>query len=281
MGQSGINIRGKFLTGESPLIMGIINVTPDSFSDVTHCLTEDSVLTLAARHIRAGADILDIGGYSTRPGADEVTPDEEWRRVQMAASCIRQAFPNVIISVDTFRASVASKAVLSCGVDIINDISGGEIDPDMFATVARLRVPYILTHTRGTPATMQSLADYTDVVAEMKWYFREKLYALAALGVRDVIIDPGFGFAKTLEHNYQVLAHLSEFKEFGLPILAGLSHKSMIYKPLGLRPSDTLSPTSALHMVCLQQGASILRVHEVKEAKQIVTLHSLLCQHSE
>lgn len=272
-----INMHGRLLDCSKPLVMAIINVTPDSFSDAEHALTEEAVLALAERHLAAGADMLDIGGYSTRPGADFVSAEEEWRRVEMAASAIRRAYPDVILSVDTFRADVAELTVKKCGVDIINDISGGQLDPEMFATVARLRVPYILTHTRGTPETMQSLTNYNDLMADLLAYFREKIAALRQLGVQDIIIDPGFGFAKTLEQNYLLLSRMHELDVLNCPVLAGISHKSMIYKPLGIRPQDTLCPTTALHMVCLQQGAAILRVHEVREARQVIQLYSLLC----
>lgn len=263
---------------ERPLVMAIINVTPDSFSDTEHCLTEEKILALAEQHVLAGADMIDIGGYSTRPGADEVTPEEEWRRVQLAATVIRRRFPDITLSVDTFRADVAEKAVTLCDVDIINDISGGQLDPEMFATVARLRAPYILTHTRGTPSTMQQLTDYADVVNDVKAFFAEKVAELNHLGVEHIVLDPGFGFAKTLEQNYQLLSRMTELADLGYPILAGVSHKSMIYKPLGIAPHQTLVPTSALHMACLERGADIIRVHEAMEAVQVVKLYSLLNQ---
>lgn len=263
---------------ERPLVMAIINVTPDSFSDTEHCLTEEKILALAEQHVLAGADMIDIGGYSTRPGADEVTPEEEWRRVQLAATVIRRRFPDITLSVDTFRADVAEKAVTLCDVDIINDISGGQLAPEMFATVARLRAPYILTHTRGTPSTMQQLTDYADVVNDVKAFFAEKVAELNHLGVEHIVLDPGFGFAKTLEQNYQLLSRMTELADLGYPILAGVSHKSMIYKPLGIAPHQTLVPTSALHMACLERGADIIRVHEAMEAVQVVKLYSLLNQ---
>lgn len=256
--------------------MAIVNATPDSFSDEQHLMTEEAILDAVSKHMAEGADILDIGGYSTRPGAPEVSEEEEWRRVRMAASAIRRVYPEAVLSVDTFRASVAEKAVCECGVDIVNDISGGTLDPDMFGLVARLGVPYILTHTRGTPATMASLTCYDNLVADMMAFFDEKIAHLQRLGAKDIILDPGFGFAKTLEQNYQLLGHMHEFEAFSLPILAGISRKSMIYKPLGITPQEAQNGTTALHMVALEQGASILRVHHVREARQAITLHQLL-----
>lgn len=271
-----ISIRGHQMTWDHPLIMAIINVTSDSFSDVVHCLTEESILARAQEHISAGADILDLGACSTRPGSEPVDAGTEWKRIQMAANVIRKHYPDIPLSVDTFRAEVAEKAVTLCGVDIINDISGGQMDEQMLATAARLRVPYILTHTRGTSATMQSLTQYDDIIGDLLAYFREKIAVLKRLGAEDIIIDPGFGFAKTVEQNYELLRRMSELQVLGLPILAGLSHKTMIYRPLGVAPHDTVAATTALHMICLQQGAAILRVHETKEAVQCRQLAALL-----
>lgn len=272
-----INMQGRLLEWSSPLVMGILNITPDSFSDSTHLLSESSILSAARCHLSAGADILDIGGYSTRPGAAEVTAAEEWRRVSMALRVIRREWPEAVVSVDTFRADVAEKAIDAFGPIIINDVSGGEMDAAIFQVAARTGAPYILTHMRGTPATMQSLTDYTDLMSEIVAYFEQKITALRRLGVKDIILDPGFGFAKTTEQNYTLLRRMHELEVFDLPILAGISHKSMIYKPLGITPQETLNGTTALHMVALQNGASILRVHDVKEAKQVITLHAL-CQ---
>jgi len=275
-----INIQSRLLAWNEPLVMGILNITPDSFSDTEHLLTEDAILRAAETHLDAGADILDLGGYSTRPGADLVSADEEWRRVRMAATAIRKRWPEAVLPIDTFRASVAERAVTDCGADIINDISGGTLDPDMFATIARLEVPYILTHTRGTPQTMQQLTDYDNLMADIMAFFVSKVSELRRLGVKDIILDPGFGFAKTTEQNYELLRRMHELDALELPVLAGISHKSMIYKPLGILPHETLVGTSALHMVALQQGADILRVHDVKEAKQVIKLYQL-CQPSE
>lgn len=268
-----------------PLIMSILNITPDSFSDTVHLYHTHSdsqnleqLLSAARQHLDAGADILDIGGYSTRPGAEEVSADEEWKRVQWAAAAIRHAFPDAVLSVDTFRASVAEKAVRECQVDIINDISGGQLDPDMFATVAQLDVPYILTHTRGTPQTMQSLTSYHDFLGEIDDYFQQKIAQLRQLGVSDIILDPGLGFAKTTQQNYTLLREMQRLTRFGLPLLAGISHKSMIYRPLGILPSETLNGTTALNMVSLLNGADILRVHDTREAKEVVSLYQLLIQ---
>ena len=217
--------------------------------------------------------MLDLGGCSTRPGSEPVSEEEEWRRIRLAASAIRREWPETILSVDTYRAAVARKAVEECGVNIINDISGGTMDPDMFATVAELQTPYILTHMRGTPATMQQFTDYGNLISEVLAFLQEKVDQLHRLGVKDIILDPGFGFAKTVEQNYELLRKLHYLHALGLPILAGLSRKSMIYKALNCTPQDALNGTTALHMLALEQGATILRVHDVKEAKEAIILH--------
>lgn len=267
-----IRTNQKLLDLTHPVVMAILNVTPDSFYTSVGT-TDASALLCAAEHaLSEGAQILDIGGYSTRPGAAEVSPEEEWERVRWAASLIRREWPDAVLSVDTFRAEVARRAVKECGVDIINDVSGGELDPLMFTTVASLGVPYILMHMRGTPATMQQHTDYTNLMSEMLDYFQRKVYQLRELGVRDIIIDPGFGFAKTLEQNYQLMANLSVLQALRLPMLVGVSHKSMIYRLLGTSAEEALNGTTALHMIALQQGASILRVHEVRPAVETIRI---------
>lgn len=273
-----LNIRGNLLEFTAPTVMGIINVTPDSFyagSRVSGSeLTERVGLMLAD-----GAGMIDIGGYSSRPGADEVNPDEELSRLAPAISAIRAAFPDVLLSVDTFRASVAEECV-SLGVDIINDIGGGNLDPEMFSTVARLKVPYVLMHMRGTPATMQSMTEYEDVMTEVLRDMAFKVDALHQLGVRDVIVDPGFGFAKTVDQNFRLLAGLRAFSELGCPVLAGLSRKTLIWKELGTNPEHALNGTTALNMVALLNGADILRVHDVREAAETVRLFEALRRNS-
>ena len=272
--QKTININGQLMDLTSPKVMAIINVTTDSFA--RHCtnITEAEVLRWAAEALSEGADMLDIGGCSTRPGSSAPTEEEEWRRVRLAARAIRREWPDTVLSVDTYRASVARRAVEECGVDIINDISGGQFDDQMFQTVADLRVPYILTHTRAMPDTMQQHTDYQDLMSEVLGYLQERVDRLHRMGVADVILDPGFGFAKTVEQNYELLRKMDTLKALGLPILAGLSRKSMIFRPLGITPDEALTGTIALQMLALTNGANILRVHDVKEAKQIITLYN-------
>ncbi len=219
-----------------------------------------------------GADILDIGGYSSRPGAEDITVQEELDRVIPAVEAIMNAFPEAILSVDTFRAAVA-EASINAGASIINDIAGGLLDENMFETVARLQVPYILMHMRGTPQNMQSLSNYTDLVTEVIAELQVQVAKLKKLGAKDIILDPGFGFAKTIEHNFELLNHMNELRIFGLPVLAGLSRKSMVYKSLGINQTDALTGTIAVNTLALTRGADILRVHDVKEAKQTIKLY--------
>lgn len=255
--------------------MGILNVTPDSFYAGSRVQEEEQLLMKAQEMVSDGAAILDIGGYSTRPGAEDISPSQEIERVVSAIKTIRQALPNTLISIDTFRASVATEAI-AAGASLINDVSGGNLDPLMFETVASLKVPYILMHMRGTPQTMKSLAEYENVVPEVYQELQTKLNRLHQLGVADVIIDPGFGFAKTIEHNFRLLRNLRYFKALGQPVLAGVSRKSMIYKTLDITPENALNGTTALHMAALEQGASLLRVHDVKAAMECVQLHHKL-----
>jgi len=267
-----INIKGSLLDLSSPIVMGILNVTPDSFFAGSRYQTEEKIFLRAEEIIKQGGKIIDVGGYSTRQGAEEVTEAEELKRVAFAIEIIRKRFPETPISIDTFRSGVAKEAVSNLGASIVNDISGGELDKEMFQTVAALNTPYILTHSKGTPQTMQQYTDYIDFIQEIFRYFAEKINKLKLLGVNDIILDPGFGFAKTLEQNYELLARLNLFSSFGLPILAGISRKRMIWQLLGVSPAESLNGTSVLNTLALQQGANILRVHDVKEAVETVKL---------
>ncbi|MBS4069905.1 MAG: dihydropteroate synthase [Algoriphagus sp.] len=269
-------IKGRVYSLDKPKIMGILNLTPDSFFEGSRVrLEEKMILNTAEKMISEGADFLDIGGYSTRPGALDISMEEEVQRVVPAISLIKREFPETLISVDTFRSGVAKHAVES-GADLINDISAGNLDSQMLAAVAQLNVPYIAMHMKGTPQTMQEEAIYQDLIPEILYYFSQKLEQFSKLGIKDVIIDPGFGFAKTREQNFQLLRDLKRFNALGLPILAGVSRKSMIYKTLQINPSEALNGTTALNMFALSQGANILRVHDVKEAKETVTLFEQL-----
>ncbi len=270
-----INRQGELITYERPVIAGIINVTPDSFYSGSRVAGRDAIVRRVSEMINDGADWIDIGAYSSRPSADDVSPQEELDRLAEGIKAVRKAAPDVILSVDTFRAEVARHAVTQLGADIINDISGGDLDPDMADTVACLNVPYILMHMRGTPATMSTLTDYNDVTADVLAEIAAKINRLALLGVNDVIVDPGFGFAKTVSQNYRLLHDLELFHVFERPLLVGMSRKSMIYKPLGVEPADALSGTVAANTIALMKGASILRVHDVKAAADTIKTVSL------
>ncbi|MFC3415114.1 dihydropteroate synthase [Algoriphagus hitonicola] len=256
--------------------MGILNTTPDSFFKNSRVsIDKDSILTTAEKMIRDGAHILDIGGYSSRPGAAEVSVQEELNRTVEPIAWISETFPEVLISVDTFRSEVARQGV-EAGAHLVNDISAGALDQNMFEAIGKLRVPYIAMHMRGNPETMQGQTEYSDIILEIMNYFTEKLDFIRKFGIKDVIIDPGFGFAKTLEQNYYILRNLDYFRLLGFPILAGLSRKSMIYKLLEIDPSEALNGTTALNMVALMNGANILRVHDVKEANETLKLYKQL-----
>ncbi len=270
-----INCRGRLVDLSRPKVMAIVNVTPDSFYSGSRCPSTEAALARADEALAQGADILDLGAYSTRPGAAEVPAEEEWSRLEPVVTELRRRHPQAVISIDTFRSRVAERAV-DAGADIINDVSGGTLDEQMFATVARLQVPYILMHMRGTPATMQQHANYNNLIADVIAELSQPLRRLTDLGVHDVIIDPGFGFAKTLEQNYELFAHLPEFSVFNRPVLVGISRKSMIYKLFGITPEQSLCATTALNMLALQGGASILRVHDVPEAVQIVKMWQMM-----
>lgn len=263
-------------TIERPWVMGIVNVTPDSFFAGSRTPYLDSLRQRVASMVESGVDIIDIGGYSTRPGAAEISPEEEWNRLAPALEAIRTEWPSIPVSVDTFRASVAREAVSKWRVEIINDISGGDLDLEMFPTIAELGVAYVLMHMRGTPGTMQSLTDYRNVTAEVLEDLARKDALLREAGVSDVIIDPGFGFAKNISQNYEILRNLEAFKALGRPLLVGMSRKSMIWRPLELTPADSLPGTIALHTAALLKGADIVRVHDVAEAVQMRDVIQLL-----
>ena len=267
-----INVAGKLLDLSIPRVMGIINVTPDSFYEGSRVTGDRDIVSTAVRMIREGADILDVGGYSSRPGAESVSSEVEKKRVLNAIRLISRELPEAIISIDTFRSEIALEAVGECGAHIINDISGGEADKKMFGVLRRLNVPYIMMHMQGTPATMQKNPKYDDVVADILKWFSKKIVALQSAGVKDIILDPGFGFGKTKAHNFEMLKNLGDFAVAGLPVLTGISRKSMIWKTLDITPEDALNGTSVLNAVALLNGADILRVHDVKEAVQTVRL---------
>jgi dihydropteroate synthase len=271
-----INVSGKLIDLSVPKVMGIINITPDSFYKGSRATKEDDILGSARKMVNEGADILDVGGYSSRPGAADVSTEEEKARVLNAIRLIRTEMPEVVISIDTFRSEIAFEAVSSLGVQMINDISGGEGDPRMFDTVIRLNVPYIMMHMQGNPSDMQENPVYDDVVADILKWFSHRIVKLQSAGVKDIIIDPGFGFGKTIKHNFDLLNRLGDFSVAGLPIMVGLSRKSMIWKTLSVTTDEALNGTSVLNAVALLNGADILRVHDVREAVQTVRLVSLI-----
>lgn len=267
-----LNLRGRLLELREPQIMGILNVTPDSFYSDSRTPDEAHITDRVRQMMDEGADMIDIGGYSSRPGADDVTPEEEMDRLRRGLRIVRKLYPEVPVSVDTFRADVARMCIEEEGADIINDISGGMMDRQIFRTVARLGVPYILMHMQGTPDTMQVAPHYDNLRREVMLYFAERIDRLCQMGAKDIIVDPGFGFGKTLEHNYELMNHLEDFAVFNLPLLVGISRKSMIYKLTGGTPQTSLNGTTVLNTISLVKGAHILRVHDVKaaaEAKQI------------
>jgi len=271
-----INAGGKLIDLSVPKVMGIINITPDSFYRGSRVTGEKEIISTAVRMTEEGADILDIGGYSSRPSAEDITAEEEGSRVLNAIRLIRKELPGAIVSVDTFRAEIAKTAVNEYGADIINDISGGDADEKMFGLVTQLNIPYIMMHMKGNPRTMQENPEYDDVVADILKWFGSRIVKLQTAGVKDIIIDPGFGFGKTIKHNFEMLRRLGDFAIAGLPLLAGISRKSMIWKSLSITPSEALNGTSVLHAVALLNGADILRVHDVKEAVQAVKLIEML-----
>lgn len=267
-----LNINGDLLDLSTPIVMGVVNITPDSFYSGSRKQSEKEILNYVEKAVSGGARIIDIGAYSTRPSAEFISEDVEKERLSKALQSIMNKFPEVIISLDTFRANIAKWGVENYNVKIINDISGGDLDKNMFETVAKLNVPYILMHTRGTPQTMQSLTHYDILLADLMEYFQQKINSLLQLGVKDIIIDPGFGFAKTLEQNYELVAKMNYFTELGFPILFGVSRKSMIYNLLHTTPDKALNGTTALNMLGLLNGASILRVHDVEPAIETIKI---------
>lgn len=267
-----MNVKGRLLDLSTPQVMGILNVTPDSIYSDSRMQTEKDIADRAQQIIDEGASIIDIGGYSSRPNAEHISAEEEMNRLRTGLEILNRNHPDAVISVDTFRAEVAEQCVKEYGVAMINDISAGEMDNRMFATVAELGVPYIMMHMQGTPQNMQNEPHYDNLMKEVFLYFATKVQQLRDLGVKDIILDPGFGFGKTLEHNYELMAHLDEFSVFELPLLVGVSRKSMIYKLLGGTPQDSLNGTTVLDTVALMKGAHILRVHDVREAVEAVRM---------
>ena len=267
-----ININGELLDFSTPLVMGILNVTPDSFYSGSRKQSEEEIVGRVRQILEEGGKIVDIGGQSTTPTSTLIPAKEELKRLEPTLRLVRKEFPNTILSIDTFYSEVAGPAVEKYGVNIINDISGGQIDDNMFETVARLNVPYILMHMRGTPQTMQQHTHYDNFIQDILYYFSDKISKLNLLGVNDIIIDPGFGFSKTTDQNYQLMAYLKYFNIFDVPILVGISRKSMIYKLLECTPQESLNGTSALNTFALLSGANILRVHDVKEAVECVKI---------
>lgn len=270
-----INCLGKFVDLSTPKVMGILNVTTNSFFDGGKYADEKALLSQVEKMLTEGATFIDIGAYSSKPNAEFVSETEEINRLVPMVNSVLKQFPETLISVDTFRAKVAQVAVEN-GACIINDISAGNLDENMMPTIAKLQVPYIMMHMKGTPQTMQSLAQYEDITKEMLFYFSEKTAQARSLGINDLIIDPGFGFAKSLEQNFEVLNNLELFQMLELPVLVGISRKSMIYKTLGTSPELALNGTSVLNTIALQKGANILRVHDVKEAMETIKLVSKL-----
>lgn len=263
-----LNLRGRLLELREPQIMGILNVTPDSFFSESRTPDEEHIAQRVKQMMNDGADMIDIGGYSSRSGANDVSTEEEMNRLRRGLRIIRKLYPDVPVSVDTFRADVARMCIEEEGADIINDISGGMMDRQMFRTVAQLHVPYIMMHMQGTPDSMQLAPHYDNLRQEVMLYFAERIDRLCQMGAKDIIVDPGFGFGKTMEHNYELMAHLEDFHVFGLPLLVGISRKSMIYKLLGGTPQTSLNGTTVLNTIALTKGAHILRVHDVKEAAE-------------
>lgn len=267
-----INVNGSLLDLSQPRVMGILNVTPDSFYAGSRTQTEAEIVRRVKQIVSEGAAIIDIGAYSSRPNADNVSAREEMERLRMGLKILFEIQPDAVVSVDTFRADVARMCVEEYGVAIINDIAAGEMDAKMFHTVAALNVPYIIMHMQGTPQSMQQHPHYDNLLKEVFLYFARKVQQLRDLGVKDIILDPGFGFGKTMEHNYELLSHLEEFRIFELPLLVGVSRKSMIYRLLDITPQEALNGTTVLDTICLLKGADILRVHDVKEAVETVRI---------
>lgn len=270
-----INCKGKLVDLSSPKVMGILNLTPDSFFDGGIYQNEKSILEKVEKMLVDGATFIDIGAYSSRPNAVHISEEEELKRLIPTLNLLIKSFPEILISVDTFRSQVAKESIEN-GACIINDISAGEMDKNMFKTIAQLQVPYILMHMKGTPQNMHINPTYENILSELMFYFSEKIFQLRQLGVNDLIIDVGFGFGKTIDHNYQLLQNLDYFKHLNIPILTGISRKSMLQKPLNINASEALNATTVANTIALLKGSSILRVHDVKEAVEAVKITSLL-----
>ena len=270
-----INVKGKLIDLSDPIIMGILNITPDSFYDGGFYNSEKKIIAQVKKMINDGASIIDIGGYSSRPGAEDISIETELSRVLIVIKAIKNKFPETLISIDTFRSEVAKKAV-KAGADIINDISGGSLDKKMFNTVSELNVPYIIMHMRGNPRNMTKKTKYDDILKELIKYFSKKIHLATKAGIKDIIIDPGFGFAKNVEQNFNILNNLDYLKYLDKPILIGVSRKSMIYKTLEVTPKDALNGSTVLHTISLLKGAKIIRTHDVKEANEAIKLVSQL-----
>lgn len=271
-----INVKGELMDLSQPQVMGILNVTPDSFYADSRKQTEKDIICRIHQILDEGGTLIDMGAYSSRPDAEDVSPEEEMKRLRQGLEIVQRECPQAIVSIDTFRADVARMCVEEYGAALINDISAGDLDSNMFATMAQLKVPYVMMHMQGNPQNMQNNPHYDNPVKEIIRYFAEKIEKLRAQGVKDIIIDPGFGFGKTLEHNYEILNKLEEFQIFQVPMLVGVSRKSMIYKLVGGGPEDALNGTTAIHAIALMKGASLLRVHDVKAAVETVRIFNAL-----
>ncbi len=270
-----INIKGNLLDISSPIIMGILNVTPDSFYDGGFYNSKNKVIDQVKKMVSDGASIIDIGGYSSRPGAEKISVDTELKRVLPVIKLIKKKYPEILISIDTFRSEVAKLSV-ECGADIINDISGGSLDSKMYKTIAKLNVPYIIMHMKGDPGNMMEKTNYKDIFGELNKYFNEKISLAESFGIKNIIIDPGFGFSKTTKQNFDILNNLNLFNQHKRPILVGVSRKSMIYKTLNTTPDNSLNGSTVLHTVSLLKGAKIIRTHDVKQANECIRLVSEL-----
>lgn len=267
-----INIRGQLYEINRPQVMGILNVTPDSFYSGSRAFSEDVIKKRVKQIVDEGADMIDIGGYSSRPNAEDISPEEEYERLALGLKIIKDVAPDIIVSVDSFRASVIENCHKNFGIDIVNDIAAGELDPEMIPTVGRLKLPYIMMHMRGNPVTMMQLTDYDDLTSDILKYFSKKIKEATDAGICDIIIDPGFGFSKDLEQNYELLKNLNCFKSLELPLLVGVSRKSMIFKLFGFTPAESLNGTTVINTISMLSGASIIRVHDVKQAVEAATI---------
>lgn len=270
-----INVEGRLIVFDRPKVMGIINATPDSFHSVSRVSGVHEALKLAEKMVREGAEFIDVGGCSTRPGSEPPPMETEWERIAKIIPDLRRNFPDTVISVDTYRSEIALRAIEN-GAQMINDISGGTLDNQILKVVARYQVPYVISHLKGIPKTMQENPHYEDLIGEIYYYFSQRLKKVREAGINDVLLDPGFGFGKKLEHNFMILKNLHIFNDFAMPVMVGLSRKSMIHKALGISPEEALNGTTALHMAALMSGVHLLRVHDVKEAVQTIKLFELI-----